>query len=553
MITWFQRKIIKHSRFIFGLLLIVIIMAFVLTIGPTSGFKQSKRKIIKRDYFGLDLNSEKEMREHLLKSQISSWISIGFRITQVNYLQPLVMQRVVSLSLADEMNIPDPTEAQLLEFLGTKRLFKGEGEEFSSSAFTDFKDQISADSLLTEELTAEVINEDYRIDQMQQILGGPGYVLDYDARKQIIEDKTQYTVQVVKMNYTSFTPEIKPSDDELKKYYEENKFKYEVPVNIKLTELQFTNKNYFDEVTPEEAEIEAYFEKNKFKYQKKDSSIKDEKRENFVEAEPKEITLPDVVDQVILDIKKEGAKQIAGEKSDDFTYSLFKNKISKGSDEYKKMIDDYKIIIKTIDPYAKNAPPLGIGIPEKVLKSVFDLNEERYFSDIAISDNRASILIFEGLIDKRIKDFEEAYEAIKSDYSINKRRELFVENGKQVKEDLVKSLAEEKTLDYLIDKNDTLTIESYGPFEGRIPPTELHGSVFEKCKVINIGEVSSMMFLGEEGKWVYLMSKDLPNEKELAELNDKITKLQKEYNQKSFNALISEISNNRISQWEGGN
>ena len=60
MISWIQNHLIRHGRWIFISLLVVIIVAFVFTIGNTPGCTTNRSNYVAENFFGYDLNSPNE-------------------------------------------------------------------------------------------------------------------------------------------------------------------------------------------------------------------------------------------------------------------------------------------------------------------------------------------------------------------------------------------------------------------------------------------------------------------------------------------------------------
>jgi len=81
---------------------------------------------------------------------------------------------------------------------------------------------------VTETDIARVLADDVRAQKLQTLLGGPGYVLPADVKLQLTRTDTSWTLSTAAVDYASFAPDIKPSDAELTKFFEENGVRYEI-------------------------------------------------------------------------------------------------------------------------------------------------------------------------------------------------------------------------------------------------------------------------------------------------------------------------------------
>ena len=58
MISWIQRNLLQHFKLIFGVLLGLIIVSFVFVTNASSGFGNTDRQVVTREFFGHNLGSE---------------------------------------------------------------------------------------------------------------------------------------------------------------------------------------------------------------------------------------------------------------------------------------------------------------------------------------------------------------------------------------------------------------------------------------------------------------------------------------------------------------
>ena len=63
MISWIQRTFQQHFRAVFGVLLAVIIISFIMTINTSSGLGGGDRRMAEQDFFGHNLASGADVQQ----------------------------------------------------------------------------------------------------------------------------------------------------------------------------------------------------------------------------------------------------------------------------------------------------------------------------------------------------------------------------------------------------------------------------------------------------------------------------------------------------------
>src|SRR5690625_545677 len=117
MISEIQTKLQKHNKIVFTVLLAIIIVAFVFTIGNMPGIGGAEPQTVRSDYFGYNLQSERDVRELLRFGEISYRIENGEGEINPNQLQSYVLDRIAFENIADSLKIPSPTEEEFRYFV----------------------------------------------------------------------------------------------------------------------------------------------------------------------------------------------------------------------------------------------------------------------------------------------------------------------------------------------------------------------------------------------------------------------------------------------------
>jgi peptidyl-prolyl cis-trans isomerase D len=524
MISWLQSTFQRHYKWLFLLLLGVVIVSFVLTITPAgSGLTGAGRgRIADRDYFGHNLASGKEMGALLQAAHMSSWINSGNQLSEQGQLEQVALQRTAILALADKLKVPGPNEEQLKDYIRTKRVFRGPDGNFSPDAYAQFIDIIEATPSFSTDMVARSLAQDYRIDMLNESLIGPGYVIPFEAKRQVEKQETVWSVETATTSYGSFLPEVEVSDSALEEFFETFSANYREGEKVVAKALTFRGDRYVDRIDlPGESDLKAYFESNRSLFEPPSPEAGIEENE----PEAVEITFHTVREAVIEVWKQDAAQRLAEEAAVGLTVRLYKNNVLQGSPEYAAALASLGAEIVSLPPFAKTEVPEDTGIPVSGLLGLFSLNSDRYFSDVVRIDDGAAVLIFENAIPSRVPQIEEIRDAVTADYREAERMRLFVENGKVLGEALEAALAKGGSFIEATEVNG-LVVESFDAFTSGSPPETFNRALFAQGDNLQDGQLSPMVVLDAEGIFVYLKSKVVPEYDESAPaVSEKVSQL----------------------------
>jgi peptidyl-prolyl cis-trans isomerase D len=507
MITWLQNFFLKHNKWLFGSLLIVIIVTFVLTIGPQSFFGSSSQQRQSIEYYGYDLTSPADQRTLTYSAEISAILHPELRIRR-EQLMDYAYLRVTALGLANQVGIPAPTTEQLTDFLGELTPFQDPMTgEFSSSEYNRVLNALQTNARYDKDTLGLVLREDYRIRKVSEALSGPAYSLPFELAQDYTDRKTQYNLSLARFNYADFEPEIEAGEDALLAFYNENPARYEIPERIKVQALSFPATAYLGELaTPSDDDLQALFSNDSERYQNEWNS-------RYAEGEEvPPLTLEAIREDVVKDFLMTDAMPLAARKSEAFTVRLWQESIALGSPEYLALLDDFSIEVSDIEPFAREAAPTSGMAPVQALESmwIYANNPRRYFSDVVQVDSGAMVLVTDGTLPARQPAFEEVRDQVEADYRESEKRRLFAEEGSQLLEALNSALAD--GVDFASAANLAgLTAEEQPAFNGEAIPVLLRRlGVWEQAQFLPEGTVSPMMIQGDQGIFVYMAGKTVP-------------------------------------------
>jgi peptidyl-prolyl cis-trans isomerase D len=523
MISWIQHHLIRHGRWIFLSLLALIIVAFVFTIGATPGCTTDRSGYKENLFYGIDLNSPRESEVIIEKIQLSAFLD-GQQIRSDEQFQNQLTSRIALLQLADKIGVPSPSQETLANYITTKAAFRGDDGEFSADSYAKFVDSMESNPLSSQGLVIVVLEEDYRINQIDSVLSGPGYLLPSEAIAQTQRNATELNLVTAELKYADFMPEIAVEETTLREYYDANALRYEIPERIKASYVFFDLKGYVEKVPePSEAELREHFISNQDGFVADYESTKPEPAESVAGGEvetPKEadkVTFSDVREAVTQSYLTEQETRMANEAAQGFAYTLYRDEIKRDSDAFKALLNESKLSLTEIEPYTL-AGASQRALSSEFLESAFKLGGNRYYSDAYAIDGGFAVLLYQGRIAPEIPEFEAVQSEVIKDYKTDEKRRLFNEKGESLQAELKTKIVE--GIDF-VEAAEALGLgtASFETFSVQEAPRELNRSALQLAQGMQAGDVSPMLTSDGTGILVYLANKNIP---EIARDNEEL-------------------------------
>ncbi|RKX35490.1 MAG: hypothetical protein DRP71_03350 [Verrucomicrobia bacterium] len=512
MISWLQTRFQKHYQVLFIVLLAVIIVAFVFTIGAAPGIGRADQTGARREVFGTSLTTEQDQRDFFEVAQISAYLQTGSRSIGGTEIQDYAFQRAATISIANSLDLPGPSDEQLAEYIQTLRAFTGPDGQYDNEAYARFLDSIAANPVLSESIISYILKEDYRSQEANRLVGGPGYVLDAEARTQQARLKAEWTVTEGTLSLTEFDPVIEPTDEELEAFFEENSFRYDIPERMSVGYVVFDPANYTEAVDLPEADVAPYFETNKDRYQ----SLSDARSEQTDEALSEqtdtalpEVKLEDVRDTVESDLKLEMAKNIAVRTASDFAYALFENGVEPDSEALASMISSSGLEPLMVPPFARGQVSIGLGWDRQIVDEAFMLTPDHWFSDPLTVGDTVILMFFQDRLASYTPEFPTVKVQVLADYATERKRELFAEKGEDLKVRLQEAIDSGKLFSEAAVEAG-LEIKEWVDFTFETPPEDFNYSILSRLEQIPVGGVSDMVLASDLGSIIHVASRSSP-------------------------------------------
>ncbi|HTZ21384.1 MAG TPA: peptidyl-prolyl cis-trans isomerase [Opitutaceae bacterium] len=544
MITWIQKYFQHHFRTVFAVLLAITIISFVFVYSASSGIGRAERRTVDRPYFGINLSSAEDSQRMLGDASLSALLNLGYSGVDNEQLQQYALQRQAALSFAAQLHLPAPTPQELTDFLKTMRVFAGQNGEFDPQAYASFRANLKANPRMREIDVSRVVADDYRVDRVQKLFAGPGYVLPGDIARQLTRADTSWKLAVATVDYDSFKPTLAPTDAELTKYFEDNAFRYEIPPRFSGSYVEFPYVNYLVQVSVTDQEVKAFYDANPARFPapgKTDAKAKDVKSDPAAD-------FAAVQSQVATTLKLERARRLALKAASDLTLALFESKVTPES-----VVADLaarKLTLKPLTPFPRGEGPAEFGGSPEIGAQAFKLAPDHFFSDALPAPASAVVLFWKETIPSRKPLFAEVRAKVATDYNENEKRKRFVDLGRTLKATLEARLKAGDSFAKAVEtaaaassvKIEARTLE---PFTLRQPPQDLDYAVYGTLEHLDKGQLADMTISATKGFLVYAVEKKTP---ELSEANPQYVAVKAQLARVTGSTTASAMMNELVAQ-----
>ena len=501
MISWLQTNLQKHFRILFIVLLGVIIVAFVFTIGaPGIGDGSRRERMANLKFFDVELDTAVKRDAFIGRAQISIYINQN-PYAQQN-LEGYAFNRATALYLANEHSVPGPNADELREFIQGLAAFQGQDGNFDLQRYNSFLDEIDTSPNQSRSDISEVIEEEFRIQKVYDILSGPSFVDADEVLDSIKQEQTEWSIKVAAFNFDSYETEVEVTDENLQDFYQNARENYATPARRSISYIEFKALDYQSKVTFEESDLKDYFERNASNYEKAQSIPE------AAAADAAAVELPDfdeVKAQVEFDYKLEQAKILAQEAAQTLVLDIVENDIPSKSDAFQQLLSQYDATTRTLPPFAENETPIGTSWSRNAINTAYRLTESRYYSDPLLEGDSALVLFLDNEIARDYPALESIRGTVEADFKAAELRKLQIARGEEIQSELAAADDFESAASSL-----SLDVKSYDKFTRASPAEGLDRSLTYSLDTLSQGSVSDMITRGDVGNIIYVSEKSVP-------------------------------------------
>ncbi|MDX2185465.1 MAG: peptidyl-prolyl cis-trans isomerase [Opitutaceae bacterium] len=512
MISWIQQTFQHHFRTMFLVLLAVIIVSFVFVIGASPGIGQGERGALKKEFFGLNLASQADINRLHGDAQVSVELQYGFPVGG-DQLQQFAFIRQASLHLADKLHVPPATNAEIIEALKKMRMFVGENGQFDQKRYDDFRKNLQksaqsdfGSSRLTEADILRVVADNIRVERVQKLLAGPGFALPVDVKRELAVADTSWTLAIAKLDRASYSPNLNPGETELKKFFEDNAFRFMLPRRVVVSYAEFPAAAYASQVKYTESDLRAYFDLNAMRFAP-------------TAAEGKTPVAPEfnsVRSQVEKAFVSERAQRFALEAADQLSLQLFNNKLAPGNPHFDLALSQARVTAQELAPFAENEAPAALASNPQIAPAVFRLNADHPISDAFPTDRGAVVVFYRDSIAPMQPAFADVRKQVTAEYTENEKTKRFIAAGGLVRGAVQAKLKagvpfETAVVDAARDQGIKAEVIKPAPFTLRQPPPEVEPAIYQALLNLQKGGVSEMLSTAESGLLVHAADTKVPD------------------------------------------
>lgn len=535
MISWLQTVIQRNHKILFSVLLIVIIIAFVFTIGDFGGIGPGSRadRLAEQKFYGYDLNNSRTAEE------LSRWTNISLQLNQQQ--QPsqeqytlVVLQRIIGLHLADQFQIPTPSGPEFSSYMKRVPAFLDpQTGAFSPNRLQEVIDLFNTNPQMGEALLTLVLVQDYRIDKAMELVGGPGYVLPQFAETTLQARKTEWTLEIANLSRAEFKPTIDLSDEAIAQYYEANKERYKPENDILAGYAFFPTAAYAGTIaTPTQQQLETYYQAQLGNWPKNDSG----------QAKP----LADIRADVVAAWQQSEAAAKAETAANQLTLVIY-NAASNG----KLQADPASVAAfleaegqKLVDLPAFNSASLSqsdaaqLQIKQRVLGL---RGQDRFFSDaIQLEDGAALAFLFDEQ-EQPIPQLADIRQQVVADTTAEQNLRAFAEKTQSIRGELETALADAKSFEEAAQALG-LSVQKIPAFTPENPPQDINPYILFSALDLQQGDVSQPLTDAQGSSLVYVAERKTPQAKVNAEeLEQAISWLQPAMQRATAGSVIADL------------
>jgi|CXWL01.1.fsa_nt_gi peptidyl-prolyl cis-trans isomerase D len=512
MISWIQRYFQKHFRLVFAVILIAVAvpMVFIYSASGGTGDGQGTGKLLERPFFGYNLGNAEQTRRIFSDGTWSIRLKAGYDALQGDQVQQYALQRIAGLALADELHLPVPTADQVAKAVANLRAFQNEQGQFDQARYTQFADSLKTRNDLTGADINRILRDDVRLEALAKLVGGPGYVLPHDIKQQLILADSTWTIQVATLDYAAFNPALNPTEDTLKKYHEENAFRYDVPARPRLSIVEFKGADYVPPVAPAEAELRAFYNSNPARFPVPAETDKKDAQPAIAPAATAD-NFPKVRTQVEATLREAVGARGASKAANDLATAIFDRKLTANSPELAAFLAEQRHPAKAVAAFSPDQPPADMPWLARYAEQISRLSKERHFSDPLPTTDSFVILLWNESLPGYKPLFAEVRDRVLADYKDGEKRKLFIARGQALRTQLAAAAKTAAANFAATAAAEKLEVKSYAGFTFRQPPPDMPYQAFGALQGLAAGQVAEMVADAEKGYLVFAQEKKQPD------------------------------------------
>lgn len=420
-ITKFNRLI--RSKILWWVITIIVIVAFVGAYSSyrTAGCGSSEEDNVR--YFAGRLNGRNITHAEF---ELARKYTVGFKEPESietedrNIIREQTWKRFVALEKADKLNIPVVDDKEIARIIESEPNFQVDGR-FSKELFLRFINYLG----IPLEIYTDYIKQQVRLFKLQNILE----TFIWIPLKEIEEHAGRLT-EILVMEYAEWSISnkvynIEVTDEELEAYYNAYKENFAEPEKRKTVYVNWSISNAMADINVNMDEIGEYY-----------TNVVLGTLEG-TNVPPLEIAMTNIYETLRYSKALERVNDMAME----FVVKMIRRK-GKENISFEKLAEEMKLTVYTTELFSINDRVSGIDITAPFSSAVFALESESEVTDPIVGTNEVYVAQYISTVPARIPEFHEIKERVKMSYIEDRRKNLFMEEMKKIREEISKGMAE---------------------------------------------------------------------------------------------------------------
>ena len=346
-----------------------------------------------------------------------------------------------------------------------------------------------------------------------------------------------FTVEIVNIPYSNTVSDIRASEEEVRKFYEENKEAFEIPEMRSVKYVSWPVSNYLANVTVSQPEIEDYYNENIDQYSSTDTN-------GTVTYQP----LEDVTNTIknILVLRK--AKEYASEQAMQFTDDLGMMDYGNTNLDFDRIAAKDKLAVHTSKLFSADGAVPDLNVDHNFNEAAFRLKPapaEDSYSHSIVTDQAVYVLAFNKSEPPRIPPFENVKKPAKEYADMAAKNKAFEKKLKNLRKQMVAAISTGGDIDKLAEKLG-LKVQKPKPFS--VYESSVNGDNKEIAAIapalisLNKGEISEPVPTDTGAAIIYVINRQ-PGDFALAEsLKPEVAKsIQSSRVQAQFNTWAEDV------------
>jgi peptidyl-prolyl cis-trans isomerase D len=490
MITWLQKTFQQRFRYVFFALLVSALIAFVFVNDISKGLATLGPRTPKRIFYGINLAND-QAREKLLDDACANvLLNLGTLPTKNETLFQFSLKRHALIHQANQAGIPVPQDRDILEHIKKLRYFKNETGTFDETRYRNFHD--NSKSATGTEMSLDdfmrVIGNDMRINDLENLISGTGYVLPCEVEQVMNHDNTIWTLISATIEFSDRFAVISPSNDQLIRYFEGNRSRYKTSPQVKADYVEFKADRFIDSVVITEDEIRSFYDKNPLRFPKSPAGVAQarshEASYGFARSSAKAMLL------------RQRAQSLASTAAGEMSATLFKEKIAPDSEDFTKLLEKNNLSLISLPSFSSDGPPVQfVKNKASMTKEAFAIDAGNPYSNPISTEKGSIILIWRESIPAREAEFAEMRKKVESDYIKKETQNRIAAVGRQIKQQteagLEAGLAFHAAISKAAESNGaSVRTRNHAPFSLRQRDARQHGNF--KSAMIGAAEINAL-------------------------------------------------------------